>query len=316
MVTRRAAARSLRILALAFTVHSLLPWLGRYYYLFDLTSHFRVQYAVIALTLLVLGALVRDRIVSLAMGLVLLTHLAVIAPCWIERDYPPRAPGVRQVYRLLSFNTLFSNATPDALRHFLIAENPDVAIFFEWNARLEASFLQKPPLPGLSRVVSRPEESPLGIAIYARHPVRRAELLFPGGEAIPGALAQLELGGKTLSLVAAHPMPAMGPRTFRQRQTYLEETSKLLATLGGARILAGDLNLTPWSPWWDSLLEAGQLIDSRKGFGVHATWPANLWALMIPIDHVLVSQEVRVRRRRLGPALGSDHRPVVVDFEL
>jgi endonuclease/exonuclease/phosphatase (EEP) superfamily protein YafD len=76
------------------------------------------------------------------------------------------------------------------------------------------------------------------------------------------------------------------------------------------------LNLTPWSPWWDALLEAGQLIDSRKGFGVHATWPANVWALMIPIDHVLVSQEVRVRRRRLGPALGSDHRPVVVDFEL
>jgi len=38
--------------------------------------------------------------------------------------------------------------------------------------------------------------------------------------------------------------------------------------------------------------------------------------LLIPIDHCLHSREVRIVRKQIGPDVGSDHYPVVVDFFL
>jgi len=39
-------------------------------------------------------------------------------------------------------------------------------------------------------------------------------------------------------------------------------------------------------------------------------------SLRIPLDNCLVSEEVAVAGRRVGPDIGSDHLPLVVDFAL
>jgi endonuclease/exonuclease/phosphatase (EEP) superfamily protein YafD len=36
--------------------------------------------------------------------------------------------------------------------------------------------------------------------------------------------------------------------------------------------------------------------------------------MSVPIDHCLVSPEITILDRRLGPAVGSDHYPLIVDF--
>ena len=56
------------------------------------------------------------------------------------------------------------------------------------------------------------------------------------------------------------------------------------------------------------------LCDTRAGFGYQGSFPASSAILRIPIDHVLVSCEVGVRARRIGPDVGSDHLPVIVDL--
>ncbi|MCU0878609.1 MAG: endonuclease/exonuclease/phosphatase family protein, partial [Pirellulaceae bacterium] len=79
-------------------------------------------------------------------------------------------------------------------------------------------------------------------------------------------------------------------------------------------VLAGDLNLTEHSPYFRDLLRASGLADTRQGIGIQASWSPRVPLLSLPLDHVLVSRELAVVSRRLGPPLGSDHRPVVVQL--
>ena len=58
------------------------------------------------------------------------------------------------------------------------------------------------------------------------------------------------------------------------------------------------------------------LRDSSRGMGLQPTWPADIPLLWIPIDHCLYSDGIEIRGRRTGPDVGSDHFPLIVDFEL
>jgi endonuclease/exonuclease/phosphatase family metal-dependent hydrolase len=55
------------------------------------------------------------------------------------------------------------------------------------------------------------------------------------------------------------------------------------------------------------------LRDSREGFGLQNSWPAYWPWLSITIDHCLVSRDIRLIDRKVGPDIGSDHYPVLVE---
>lgn len=73
-------------------------------------------------------------------------------------------------------------------------------------------------------------------------------------------------------------------------------------------VIAGDYNITPWSPPFRTLLQETGLRDSREFFGYLASWPSDLGIFGIPIDHALVSRTLRVTDRAAGfPSRDSDH---------
>ena len=101
----------------------------------------------------------------------------------------------------------------------------------------------------------------------------------------------------------------------RERDGQLRDAARHAADLGARTVLIGDFNASPWSPIYDNVLEISDMRDSRRGFGVQATWIARFPAfLRIPIDHAFVTPDVEVIDRRVGPYVGSDHRAVVLDL--
>jgi len=79
-------------------------------------------------------------------------------------------------------------------------------------------------------------------------------------------------------------------------------------------VLAGDLNTTPFSGVFTRFVRDSGLRDSNLGFGISPTWMRKTPWFAIPLDHVLVSDDLLVYDRRLGPACGSDHNPVIVEL--
>ncbi len=113
--------------------------------------------------------------------------------------------------------------------------------------------------------------------------------------------------------VANHDYPKLGAADRQIQQ--LRFVARKLASIDGAVIVVGDLNTTPWAKPYQELLANCHLKDPRIGRGLLPSWPCFSFPFSIPIDHVLVSQNLKVLSLLLGPFVGSDHRPLVLDIQ-
>ncbi len=129
-------------------------------------------------------------------------------------------------------------------------------------------------------------------------------------------VAEVETAGGAITELGTHPLPPGSPERLRLRDEQLTALAGFVAGLRKPLILAGDLNVTPWSPRFERLLRETGLTDTARGRGLQGTWPVGLPWMRIPIDHCLISESFRVVDRKVGPAVGSDHFPLLVDLEL
>lgn len=126
--------------------------------------------------------------------------------------------------------------------------------------------------------------------------------------------AVLERPSGPLHLLATHPLPPGGADYAAWRNEQLANVAHFIGAVEGEAVVIGDLNTTPWSPYFKQLCRDADLRDSAKGFGLQVSWPTFCWPLGIPIDHCLVSPAIGVVDRRTGPNIGSDHSPLIVEL--
>jgi len=162
------------------------------------------------------------------------------------------------------------------------------------------------------------------IHIYSRRPFERVR--FGGRE----RWARYKLFGPTsieLALPGVGPVVVWAVHLPSPRDATLWGYSLLMAEglakylgaqwreAGKPAILLGDLNSPPTGRVYQTFVRRSGMTDAGAGLFRKGTWPARLpgWA-SLPIDHCFVSPPVRVRRYKVGPDVGSDHRPVLAEL--
>ena len=78
-------------------------------------------------------------------------------------------------------------------------------------------------------------------------------------------------------------------------------------------VLAGDLNVTMWSPHYIDFIRTSGLTNARDGYGIGGTWPS-IPLLGLPIDHILTTKGSWIGDFRVHSGVGSDHLPVSVEL--
>ena len=115
-------------------------------------------------------------------------------------------------------------------------------------------------------------------------------------------------------IIATHPLPPVSTEYWESRNAQLKSIAENVRDSAIPTMVCGDLNTTPWSPFFRDFMNQTGLRPASLGQGIPPTWTGRTALLGLAIDYVTVPPEVQVVSRRIGPNLGSDHRPVIVDF--
>jgi endonuclease/exonuclease/phosphatase (EEP) superfamily protein YafD len=293
------------VVAAVFILAARLSWFA------ELFTHFRAQGAVAGLLLALVFGLLRAPKRAVLAGALALGHVFAVAPAYVPG---PPVPDALPRFRLVSANVLTENDAHDAFVSFLRAEAPDVIMVVEVGHHWAAALATLSDVYPVLRFV--PQEDNFGVAVLARDPRATAEIVWCGPAGVPSAQVRLPVGEGFVSLLMTHPIPPIGRGAAADRDAQLLDCARVLGAAGGPRVFAGDFNATPWSPIFADVIAASGLLDSRAGFGLQASWMVGFPPTAIPIDHVFHSPDLAVIDRRVGPEIGSDHRPIITDFAL
>lgn len=303
------AAAAMVVAGLA-TLGTLMGFLARLGWLCELAVHFRLQYAwALLISAGVLCLAQRPAEAALAGGMAL-ANMSLIVPLYAG----PTPSGTGRVFRAVLANVLLSNHAHERVRRFIRERQPDFVVIAEATSEWLAALGELASDYPFSKAVVHPGRD--GMVLLSRLPLERAEVVRIGMTGRHSILASVQLDGHRLTVIGTHPLSPARPPRMRSRDRQLAELARFARGHEGPLMILGDLNTTSWSPAFRDLLRASRLRDSRRRFGPQPSWPVASPLLRIPLDHCLVSPHVVVRDRRLGPDIGSDHFPVVVDFSL
>ena len=230
---------------------------------------------------------------------------------------PPKSPPSivpERTLRIVSFNVSSANRNFEETMDYLRSVDPDVFGLIEVNHAWEAALSSQ--FPQYDRKIIAPETGAFGLGLFSKFPLENARLEFSEVTGIPSIAARFTVQGEDVDVVLTHAYPPISPKLFRERNRQLSAIAARRSEFAQNWIVMGDFNCGPWSPYFRDFVSATGLRDSRAGFGFQASWPTSNPILRVPIDHVFLPRTWRVVRRNIGPAIGSDHFPVVVEVAL
>lgn len=276
----------------------------------DLLTHFRIQYAFCLLVAAIVLYFLNERRWAAVSGCCSLMLAVWTYPYWLPYQQPREGDYTIMAYNLRTANQQYEKVT-DYLREVKADMVLVIEINEEWNNQLESLGDFYP------HQVSGSREDNFGIMLLSRFKILESEIRSFGELPIPTIVAKVDIeGDEILHVVGTHPPPPMGKEQSELRNRQLREIAEYCASLNGHYVVAGDLNITPFSPHYSTFLTQSDLVESGRGWGWQPTWFSKMPWFAIPIDHILFSYGVEVTQRKIGPTMGSDHNPVVISFNL
>lgn len=289
---------------------------ARFWWAFDLFSHFRLPYLILAAVFGLLALAVRAHGIAAVLLIIALVHGWTVKDLWLTRTPGPAATGMP--LRVASVNVLDENPTPERVAAFARASGADLLVLVDaksdrWRETLSVVGALYPHRAPATWQDGAP------VILFSRAPILRHEVIRPIASRRPYLLAEIAIGSRTLTVAGVHP-PSPSPtegRESRARNWQLDRIAETVEDEPRPVIVAGDFNTSPWSPHFRDLLTETGLRNAAAGHGWIATWPSWLfWPLRIPIDHVLIRGPLAAMAVARGPFVGSDHVPILADLRL
>ncbi|MBU1105751.1 MAG: endonuclease/exonuclease/phosphatase family protein [Candidatus Riflebacteria bacterium] len=299
----------LKIAGFAACLTTMLGFLGQFFWILDLFSHFRVQYLIGLVILSILLLALRQHRTAILFMLFACVNLVLLLPFYFGAHNPAPAGMPTMRAMLLNVNTRLGD--PVKVKQLILDTDPDIIALEEISSRwiTDLAWISN----SYPYSIAQPREDNFGIALFSKFPLADEKIVYIGNAEVPSILATVINEKTSLRVIATHPLPPIGREYFDWRNDQLDHLPDYVSA-SMPQILLGDLNATPWSYHFVRLLSRSGLKNSSIGRGIQPSWPNNNPLLRIPIDHFLHSADIEIVDRRTGADVSSDHYPVIVDF--
>lgn len=332
----KALAKLYYFLLVSLTAGVAMPFLTPYSGLADQITYFHLFVQIGLIGLIVISFLIGSR-VQLLICLILLICAAYpsvrLMPDTAQNDsatYQNSALSVKaNPFNILSFNIEIGAVSVSDIVQKLNRNMPDIAVLQEVIVEIKDGLKQK--------AVTHPYRAsdfishPSGIEVLSRWPIAGVDSIgFDGGPpdsllknfalritfaAEPGAPAWMD----ELVIYAIHAPTPRHRGGWVRRNQYLQELATAINNdRSRFKIVAGDSNTAPWSVHFAQLLKDTGLKATQNPFYPFTTrYLKEIYApewFGSPIDHILISSNIRAGATSIGPSLGSDHRPIMLEI--
>jgi endonuclease/exonuclease/phosphatase (EEP) superfamily protein YafD len=290
----------------------------------DLCCQFRVQLAMFLIPTTVFYWVCKRGTVAWWLLVCTIVNLLPLMPYLVPKAPVPTANAIASadanVTRVMLLNVLQGNRHHDKVVAYIHEHTPDIFIALE--ADQERTKGLKPIWSSYPHRHIIDDRGTSSVAAYSRIPFDSVHVHHSTRHRLPTLELNVTLNQKPMQIFATHPYVPLTQETARMRNQQLDELEDMLGP-SGERILLGDFNCVPWSPHFTDLLSGTGLTPAGYGSGLWPTWYRraraygplrNTWVFALKLDHVLLSDDLQVIHHHVGPCLGSDHRPVTVDF--
>lgn len=287
-------------------------WFGESFFVFELLSHFPVQYAGIAglLSAFWLGKSRWGMAFLAVIGIILNIFLCIGS--FLATSPPPlnRPPDLRVFHA----NVLHTRTDYKPLIDTILRLKPDFFV------------LQETPSAGIRAVAELKQEYPyqdsvlskdyFWILVGSRTPFTTDSVAKASHKVL--FLTSI-VRGQAVSLLTVHTRTPLLPDWFAQRNQQLAFVAEKLSRVERPAVLIGDFNISIYSPVYKRYFLDRQHTDlpiypCRTNFGWTPTWPRYLPLFYIPIDHAFVNTGYKTANFRLLSTPESDHRAICVDL--
>jgi endonuclease/exonuclease/phosphatase (EEP) superfamily protein YafD len=293
--------------ALSLLLFSITSFFGSFNRYFELSCHFRLQYLFLGVLLAFVFIVLRSwKYLSIAL-LILFLNAFVIAPYYLSTA-ETNEDVLDQKIRIVSSNLFFRNKDYNRIIDFIGNSNADIVLLQEATMLSMKEFrILRSQYPHVRYQANRNNH---GLALLSHHPISKFQ---SSNFTVPYLRAEIKVNGQRVTVLNTHLFTPTSSWRFENRNIDLREFGSLARTSKGPLIVAGDFNMSIWSPYYSEFIRDTELKDARNGFGLVPTWPTHMPLVMIPIDHFLVSSDVKVLNLNTGSSIGSDHLPLVLD---
>jgi endonuclease/exonuclease/phosphatase (EEP) superfamily protein YafD len=310
------------------TILTIFGFLGQYWWVFDLVSHFRLQYFIV-LVVLVVFFVKEKKWKSTGVGLFFgVANFILISPYigTINSDTEEGQPKIR----ILSMNLSHTNSSYKKAILLIRKTQPSVLVLQElsnsWENGLGEALVQFPysvkipenTMDGVDSILPNfliPKEK-LFIGLYSHLSFERIMIDRPDDFPVSYIRGSFKFKENIFTLFGVHLTSPVGKYRTDLRNKQLASLAEEIQKNNQPTVVVGDFNITPWSSYFEKFIQKTRLRDTRKGIGVYPTWLAQFPPLAIPIDHGLTSNGIKFGSFSLGSSFGSDHLPIILDFSI
>ncbi|MFN4147819.1 MAG: endonuclease/exonuclease/phosphatase family protein, partial [Runella sp.] len=246
---------------------SFLGFGGKYSRWLDHFAHFRVQYFGIGVLLMLYFVFQKRWFLSFLALFVVAFNGYLVKSIF---DTSQKGKKTEYDFRVFHANILYKNKDFSLLTAQINQLNPDFISINEGTPEFEAYF-QRHFSRSYHYLFKTSAKDNTFVMLAAKQPMTANVVVVKNTQGI--ILAETQIKGKSLRLIACHAYnPTRLQIDFLTRNRQLNKIAEIAKENTKPTLVVGDLNITPWSVFYQRMLTHSGLSNCRDGFGWQPTW--------------------------------------------